>query len=56
MASFADLDFEPIARQVYDVFLLSQPGIAVEGLFKNEGAYFIVSPCLNARVSDGHTV
>ena len=56
MASFADLDFEPIARQVYDDFLVSLPGVPVEGLFVLAGHYYIVSPSLDAKLDDGRVV
>lgn len=56
MAEYRELDFEPIARQVYDVFLVSLPGVPVEGLFRQEHKLFIVSPELDALVPDGRTV
>lgn len=51
-----NLDFEPIARQVYDSFLLSVPDVPVEGLFQRDGMYFIVSPALDTTLADGRTV
>jgi hypothetical protein len=56
MADYRDLDFEPIARQVYDAFLVSVPGAAVEGLFRHEGQFLIVSPALADVMADGRTV
>lgn len=56
VADYQDLDFEPIARQVYDAFLVSAPGAPVEGLFRHERNFFIVSPAVGAAMPDGRTV
>jgi hypothetical protein len=50
------LDFEPIARQVYDAFLIKQPNTLVEGLFEVVGEYFIVAPLVEEQRGDGQTV
>ncbi|MGK3966821.1 hypothetical protein WMF01_40275 [Sorangium sp. So ce1667] len=56
MVEYEKLDFEPIARQVYDAFLVSAPGAPVEGLFRRGREFFIVSPGLNTLMPDGRTV
>jgi hypothetical protein len=56
MGGAETLDFEPIARQVYDDFLLSLSGVPVEGLFRRDGQYFIVSPALGMKRDEGRTV
>lgn len=56
ISGIGSLDFEPIARQVYDDFLLELPSTPVEGLFVLGGEYFIVSPSLGSQREDGQTV
>jgi hypothetical protein len=56
MMTTETVDVEPIARQVYDTFLLAVPGVPVEGLFQKAGEHFIVSPALDMRLADGRTV
>ena len=56
MTSMGLLDFEPIARQVYDDFLVELAGVPVEGLFVLNDHYFIVSPSLGSTMADGRRV
>lgn len=56
MTKLTKWDFEAIARQVYDTFLVSVPSIPVEGLFCSGNRYFIVAPDIKRQVHDGRTV
>jgi len=56
IASFNRLDFEAIARQVFDRFLLLQPDVPVEGLFRAGREYVIVTPVLDRVVDGGRTL
>jgi hypothetical protein len=55
-ASFLRLEFEAVARQVYDRFLILRPEILVEGLFRSGREYVIVSPSLEQVIEGGRTV
>lgn len=51
-----DIDFEPVARQVYDAFLVACPDVAVEGLFRLGNECFILCAALDSVRADGRTV
>jgi hypothetical protein len=41
------LDFQPVARQVFDAFIVATPYAPVDGLFQLDGCYYIVCPGLD---------
>jgi hypothetical protein len=44
MTSFEELDFEPIAKHVFEQFLVLRPLVPVEGLFRAQRRFYIVVP------------
>lgn len=46
-------NWEPNARQVFDTFLVGEPLVAVEGLFRVKDDFFIVAQGIDQPASDG---
>jgi hypothetical protein len=56
MAANAQFDFEETARQVFDSFLILKPDAPVEGLFRVENEFVIVSPAVDRVEPDGRSL
>src|SRR5436190_22323395 len=50
------LDFESLARQIFDRFLILRPHVNTEGLFRSGTTYYIVTPATHEPDENGKTL